>query len=121
MSKEIGAQHPLVTNFVGMTAGAAVLIAVSALAGETLALPHEGETQLAFVYLVAATVGLFVFVLVVIQRWTASTTSYIFVSMPLVAVVTGALLADEEITLTTLLGGAVVTAGVYVGAIARNR
>ena len=104
-----------------MTAGAAVLIAVAALAGETLALPHEGETQLAVAYLVAATVGLFVFVLVVIQRWTASTTSYIFVLMPVVAVVTGALLADEEITLTTLLGGAVVSAGVYVGAIARNR
>ena len=121
VSEDIGVQHPLVTNFVGMTAGAAVLIAVAALAGETLALPHEGETQLALVYLVAATVGLFVLVLVVIQRWTASTTSYIFVSMPLVAVVTGALLADEEITLTTLLGGAVVTAGVYVGAIARNR
>ena len=82
ISKSVGAQHPLVMNFVAMTAGAAVLIAVSALAGETLALPHDGETQLAVAYLVAATVGLFVFVLVVIQRWTASTTSYIFVLMP---------------------------------------
>ena len=89
ISKSVGAQHPLVMNFVAMTAGAAVLIAVSALAGETLALPHDGETQLAVAYLVAATVGLFVFVLVVIQRWTASTTSYIFVLMPVVAVATG--------------------------------
>ncbi len=120
VSKGIGPQHPVVMNFVGMTAGAAVLIAASAFAGESLVLPQEGETQLAVAYLVAATVGLFVLVLVVIQRWTASTTSYMFVLMPVVAVATGALLADEEITLTTLLGGTVVCAGVYVGVLARR-
>jgi drug/metabolite transporter (DMT)-like permease len=70
---------------------------------------------------VAATVGLFVCVLVVVQRWTASSTAYIFVLMPVVAVAAGALIADEELTLTTFLGGAVVCIGVYVGALARNR
>ena len=102
VSKHIGRQHPLVMNFVGMTAGAAALLVVSAAAGETLALPKEGKPQIAVIYLVAATVGLFSLVLLVVQRWTASATSYVFVAMPIVAVALGALIADERITLTTV-------------------
>ena len=49
----------------------------SAVADETFALPDAGKTQIAVVYLVAATVGLFLMVLMVVQRWTASSTSYI--------------------------------------------
>ena len=50
-------------NFVAMSAGAAALLVVSALAGETFALPGAGKTQIALVYLVAATVGLLPMVL----------------------------------------------------------
>ena len=103
-------------NFVGMSAGAGVLLVVAWVAGERLALPVDGETQLAVAFLVVATVGLFLLVLVVVQRWTASATSYLFVLMPVVAIALGALIADEEITVTTILGGALVCAGVYVGA-----
>ena len=120
ISKGIGRQHPVVMNFVAMTAGAAALLLASVVAGERLALPAEGETQLALLYLVAATVGLFLCVLIVVQRWTASSTAYIFVLMPITAVVLGSLVADEPITLTTVLGGAVVSAGVYLGALARR-
>ena len=120
VSKRVGRQHPLVMNFVAMTAGAAVLVVAAAVAGESFALPREGKTQLALVYLVAATVGLFICILVVVQRWTASATAYNFVLMPIVAVALGALIADEEITATTLIGGAVVCAGVYIGALARR-
>ena len=118
VSKLAGRHHPVAMNFVGMSAGAAVLLVVSAAAGETLTLPADGETQLALGYLVFATVGLFLLVLVVVQRWTASSTAYIFVTMPVVAIALGALVADEEITLTTVVGGAIVCAGVYVGALA---
>jgi drug/metabolite transporter (DMT)-like permease len=38
--------------------------------------------------------------------------------MPVVAVTTGALLADEAITAEIIGGGALVLAGVYVGALA---
>jgi drug/metabolite transporter (DMT)-like permease len=121
VSKLAGRQHPVAMNFVGMSAGAVVLLLAAALAGERFALPAEGETQVALVYLVAATVGLFLLVLVVVQRWTASATSYVFVSMPVVAVAMGALVADEPITATTIAGGAIVSAGVYVGATRRDR
>lgn len=120
VSKSVGPEHPLAMNFVAATAAAAALVPVAALAGENLALPREDETRLALAYLVAATVGLFVLVLVVVQRWTASATAYVFVLMPIVAVLAGALIADEEITFTTLAGGAVVCAGVYLGALARR-
>lgn len=120
ISKRAGRLHPVAMNFVAMTAGAAALLVAAAVAGERLALPAEGETQLALVYLVFATVALFLCVLVVVQRWTASSTAYVFVLMPIVAVVLGSLIADEAITLTTVFGGAIVGAGVYLGALARG-
>ena len=82
VSKRVGRLSPVVMNFIAMSAGAAALLVVSALAGESFALPEAGKTQIAALYLVAATVGLFLMVLVVVQRWTASSTSYIFVLMP---------------------------------------
>jgi drug/metabolite transporter (DMT)-like permease len=119
VSKLAGRHHPVAINFVGMSLGAAVLVAVAAAAGDRLVLPSDGETQLAVAYLVAATVGLFLFVLLVVQRWTASATSYVFVLMPVVAIALGALLADEPITATTIVGGAIVCGGVYLGAMRR--
>jgi drug/metabolite transporter (DMT)-like permease len=116
VSKLAGRHHPVAMNFVGMTAGATVLLVVAAVSGERLALPSGGETRLAVAYLVAATVGLFLLVLFVVQRRAASAAAYIFVLMPVVAIVVGALVADERITLTTVVGGAIVCAGVYVGA-----
>ena len=108
-------------NFIGMSAGAAVLLIGAGAAGERLALPTEGKTRFALAYLVAATVGLFLLVLVVVQRWTASATSYIFVLMPVIAIALGALVADEAITVTTVAGGAIVCLGVYVGAARRGQ
>jgi drug/metabolite transporter (DMT)-like permease len=120
VSKLAGRHHPVAMNFLGMTAGAALLLVVAGMADERLALPSDGETQLALVYLVAATVGLFLLVLFVVQRWTASATSYVFVLMPVIAIALGALVADEAITATTIAGGVVVCAGVYVGAARRG-
>lgn len=119
VSKLAGPQHPVPMNLVGMSAGALVLLAAAPLAGERLALPAEGATQVALAYLVAASVVLFLLVLVVVQRVTASVTSYIFVLMPVVAVALGAAIADEPVTATTIAGGAIVGAGVYVGAVSR--
>jgi drug/metabolite transporter (DMT)-like permease len=120
VSKLAGAQHPVAMNFVGMSVGAAVLVIAAAVAGEHFALPRDGETQLAVAYLIAATVALFLLVLVVVQRWTASATAYTFVLMPVVAVGLGAAIADERIAATTIVGGAIVCAGVYVGASRRG-
>jgi drug/metabolite transporter (DMT)-like permease len=55
----------------------------------------------------------------VVQRWTASATSYAFVLMPVIAIALGAVVADEAIAATTIVGGAIVSAAVYVGAVRR--
>jgi drug/metabolite transporter (DMT)-like permease len=118
---KLAAQHPVVMNGLGMAAGAAVLLAASLVAGEELAFPDAGETQAAVAYLVAATIGLFLLTLFVVQRWSASVTAYAFVLMPVVAVALGALVADEEIRSATVLGGLVVGFGVWIGAVRRER
>ncbi|MGH3072147.1 MAG: DMT family transporter [Gaiellaceae bacterium] len=120
LSKLVGRQHPMAMNFVGMTAGSAALLVAAVVSGDELALPREGETQLAVAYLVLATVSLFLCILYVVQRWTASATAYTFVSMPVVAVIAGAIALDEEITAAVVAGGAIVLAGVYVGALSRD-
>ena len=64
-------------------------------------------------------IAVFVLVLYVLARWTASATSYAFLLFPLVAIVFGALLLGEPIRTSFLLGGAIVLAGVYIGVIHR--
>lgn len=120
VAKRCGPINPVVMNFIGMGVGSAVLLALSAASGEQWRLPRESATTLAVLYLVAASVVMFVLVLLVVRRWTASASSYVFVLMPLVAVGLGALLADEPVTGGTVLGGVVVLAGVYVGALRRR-
>ena len=116
--KMLPGAHPITTNALGMASGALVLLAFSLLAGEARALPTEPDTWMALAYLVLlGSVGLFALFLFVIRRWTASATAYAFVLFPLVAVVLSALLEGEPVTLGLLAGGALVPAGVYLGAL----
>jgi drug/metabolite transporter (DMT)-like permease len=121
VSKLAGGVHPVAINFVGMSAGAVALLVAAVIVGESITLPSDGETRVALAYLVGATVGLFLLALVVVQRWTASATSYAFVLMPVVAIAMGAVLAGEAVRWTTVVGAATVGAGVYLGAVRRQR
>jgi drug/metabolite transporter (DMT)-like permease len=117
--KRCGPEHPVAMNVVAMGIGAAALLTASAANGERWAIPRDPATVVAFVYLVASSVVLFVLFMVVIRRWTASATSYAFVLMPPVAVALGALLGGETVTIATVVGGLVVLTGVYAGALNR--
>jgi drug/metabolite transporter (DMT)-like permease len=110
--------HPVVLNGIGMLLGGALLLALSLVLREPQNVPTMPSTWLALAYLVPATIVLFILVLYVLTRWTASATSYSFLLLPLVTIVLGALLADEPIRPAFLAGGALVLAGVYVGAFA---
>jgi drug/metabolite transporter (DMT)-like permease len=107
-----------VLNMLGMAIGAGILLALAVVAGENLALPTKPVTWAVLVYLVASTVALFTLVLYVLNRWTASATSYTFLLVPLVSLALAALLRGEPIRMEFLPGGALVLAGVYVGAFA---
>lgn len=112
------AVHPVVMNAVGMTAGAALLLVGSALVGESHAIPRRGETWAALSYLVGlGSVVAFLLYLFVLRQWAASRTAYVFVLIPFVTVVLSAWLDEEPIGTGLVLGGLLVLAGVYVGAL----
>jgi drug/metabolite transporter (DMT)-like permease len=59
----------------------------------------------------------FVLYLVVVRLWSASRAAYTFVLIPIVTVLLSAWLDDEPIGLGLVLGGSLVLAGVYIGAL----
>ena len=114
--------HPVTMNAVGMSVGAALLFAGSALSGDTWTLPHRAETWLAIGYLVlGGSVAVFVLYLVVLRYWSASRASYVMVLIPFVTVLLSAWLDNEPIGTGLLLGGPLILIGVYVGALHRTR
>lgn len=113
--------QPLAMNAVAMTVGALFLFVASAIAGEPRVLPARSETWLALAWLVGATIAGFVLLVWVLGRWSVSATAYVRVLSPLVTLVLATTIAGESITSAFLVGGALVIAGVYVGALSRPR
>jgi drug/metabolite transporter (DMT)-like permease len=110
--------HPITTNAVGMVVGAAILLTLSLVLRERIALPDSGATWLALAYMVVLGSGpVFVLYVVVVRLWGASRAAYTFVLIPLVTVVLSAWIDDEPIGAGLVLGGVLVLAGVYVGAL----
>jgi drug/metabolite transporter (DMT)-like permease len=110
--------HPVPLNAVGMTTGAAILVPLSLLVGEAIEVPSRFATWLALVYLVViGSVVVFVLYVAVIRLWSASRAAYSFVVIPLVTIVLSAWLDDEPLTVALVFGGALVLAGVYMGAL----
>jgi drug/metabolite transporter (DMT)-like permease len=120
--KQIPPSNPVATNGFGMTIGAALLLALSAISGEEWGVPGRAFDWGVLVYLVGlGSLALFALFLFVLKRWTASGTSYFTVLMPIVAAVLGAWLLDQPITGAVVIGGLVILAGVYVGALSRGK
>src|SRR3954467_1978877 len=110
--------HPVTLNAVAMTAGAAVLIAGSVLAGESLVVPQRAATWVALAYLVVVgSVVVFVLFLFLLPHWAAARTGYVYVLVPFVTVALSAWLDDEPMGAGLVLGGLLVLTGVYVGAL----
>ncbi len=113
---------PVPANAIGMTLGGLMLFVMALATGEPLVAPAGVESWLAMAYLVVpGSILLFVLALYILARWTASATSYAFLFFPLVAVALGALMLNEPVQPTFLIGGAIVLVGVYVGAVHRPR
>lgn len=112
----------ITTNGVAMAVGAVLLLVLSFTAGEAHAFPSSPSVWVAVAYL--AFVGspvLFILYVFVLNHWTASKTSYQFVLFPPVTILLGAVIAGESLTGGLLLGLPLVLAGVYVGALRRER
>ncbi|HSG79397.1 MAG TPA: DMT family transporter [Acidimicrobiia bacterium] len=118
LGKRVSHQHPVVTNAIGLGTGTVILLGLSPLAGEAWTLPRQAEVVVAVGYLATAgSIGLFVLLLVVVRRWTASATSYMFVLFPVMTMLLDAVLLDEPITAQGVVGAVLVMAGVWFGAL----
>jgi drug/metabolite transporter (DMT)-like permease len=118
VGKSISANHPAVTNAVALAVGAVTLLALSMLTGETWMIPETPAVRWSLAYLVfLGSAGLFAVLMLVVRRWTASATSYVFVLFPLVTMLLGAWLLGEEVTAQGIVGGILVMAGAWLGAL----
>jgi drug/metabolite transporter (DMT)-like permease len=83
-----------------------------------IGLPHRPETWAAMAYLVViGSVVVFLPYLIVLRYWAASRASDGFVIIPFITLVLSAWLDNEPVGLGLALGGLLVLAGVYVGAL----
>jgi drug/metabolite transporter (DMT)-like permease len=120
VAKRFPPGDPVAANAIGMLLGAAMLAAVAVITGEAFVVPTRPETWIAMAYLIGpGSVAVFVLVLFVLARWSVSATSYAFLLFPLVAITVGGVLLSEPIQLSFVVGGAIVLAGVYIGAVYR--
>lgn len=114
--KQIPPGHPVAANGFGMAVGAAVLAALSRIGGEPWTLPTGAATWASLGYLsVFGSVGLFMLVLYVLARWSASATSYATLAMPLVTVGLAAVILDETVSPLFVAGAGIALVGVYLG------
>ena len=114
---------PVSANAVGMLLGGVMLAVAAVVGGESIPrVPAAPETWIAMLYLIGpGSIGVFILVLFILARWTASATSYAFLLFPFVAIALGATLLNEPVQPSFLAGGAIVLAGVYLGAVYRPR
>jgi drug/metabolite transporter (DMT)-like permease len=117
--KRLPRTDPIGTNAIAMLCGAGLLLVISVVARETPVLPSRPEVWSAFLYLVTlGGIGLFIGVVFIVLRWTASASAYITVLFPVVTVAVGAILAGEHVSLQFVVGALLVMIGTYVGALA---
>ena len=112
---------PMATNALTLSAGVVLLAAITSFTGETHNIPVLPATWIAIAYtVIPGSVVMFYLFVWILSRWSASATSYVIMLFPIVATIAGSLLAGEKITLTFILGGALVLIGVWIGALMRR-
>lgn len=117
--------RPLLGSAMEMLAGGAVLAVLAAATGELSHLDLgqvSGRSTLALLYLIGpgSLLAMTCYVIALRRLPTAAVSTYAYVN-PVIAVSLGALLLGERLTITTVLGGAVVLASVVLLLMYRSR
>jgi len=109
-------QSPLGANAVGCAVGAVISAALSFALGETHALPVTLDAAWPLIYLtVAGSLGAYVIMSWLVNRWPVTRTSYVTVIVPVIALSLGAVVRHERLELRSLVGAALVLAGLLIG------
>jgi drug/metabolite transporter (DMT)-like permease len=116
---------PFVTTVVEMAAGGTAMVVLGSLGGEwhrleVAAVPASSWIAFAYLVLVGSVVGYSAFVWLLARAPLSLATTYAYVN-PAVAVALGALLLDEPLTPSVVLGGAVIIAAVALVLTAESR
>jgi drug/metabolite transporter (DMT)-like permease len=107
--------HPAALNAPAMLIGALVLLMASFAAGDGFRVPQDTETWGAIAYLaVVGSVISFLVFFSLLQRWSATSLSFISVFMPVVALLLGFVVLDERPTVWTVLGAVLILVGVIL-------
>jgi drug/metabolite transporter (DMT)-like permease len=115
--KRVPPGHPITANAVGGFVALPILLGLSLLSSESWEMPARAETWAALVFLVLfGTILLFPLALFIIGRWTASGYAYTHLFKPLAGVALAAIILNEPIRVSFVLGAALVLAGVWIGA-----
>lgn len=102
-------------NAVAAAVGLPFCLASSVLLGEVRSLPATGQGWLSILYLVGAgSLGGYLLFAWLVKNWTVTKASYLGLTIPIVAVSLGALVAQERPSALTGAGIALVTAAVLV-------
>jgi drug/metabolite transporter (DMT)-like permease len=108
--------EPVTQNLIATSIAGIILLSISAAIGEPWRMPTTPGTWLAFLYLVGpGTIVVFLLFLFILRKWSATAVSYQFVLAPIIAITLAAILLDEPVGPTVLVGAALVLSGVYVG------
>ncbi|MES1210016.1 MAG: EamA family transporter [Pseudomonadota bacterium] len=109
-------QDPFAANAVGCAVGAVIAGIASLLLGEPHAIPSTVRAAWPLLYLtVGGSLGAYVTLSWLIARWSVSRTSYITVIVPVIALALGAAFRHEPLGAGSLVGAALVLAGLLVG------
>jgi drug/metabolite transporter (DMT)-like permease len=113
---------PLLGSAMEMLAGGAVLVGLALATGEAWSGHASGESLLALAYLIGpgSLLALTCYVIALRRLPTSVVSTYAYVN-PVVAVALGALLLGERLTVTALIGGAIVVASVALLLSSRSR
>jgi drug/metabolite transporter (DMT)-like permease len=103
--------NPILMNGVGFALGASMLLVVSLLTGETIALPSQQVTWLAIGFLVAVSVVGYSLNVYIIQQKSVTYASFSNVLTPLVTIATSSVMFGEAITPAFIVGGGLIFAG----------
>ena len=110
-----GAIHSAALNASTMLIGAILLLSASWLAGEGVKLPPDTTTWAAVTYLsLVGSVVAFLIYFSLLRTWKATTVSFFGVFTPAIALLLGAAVLHERLSVWSLVGSVMILAGVSV-------
>ncbi len=111
--KRAHSRSPFMANALGSAVGTPVCLLGAIVLGEPLALPTTLEAWGPILYLTAlGSLGAYVLMAWLLTRWTATSTSFIGVVIPVIALGLGAIIRDERPAALAFVGAAIVIASV---------